>query len=208
MRPGPGSARKTEQVTETVTLPGLEGRPATAREMEWLVRRSIGIGLPAPSTLCPAEQGEWGPDDMHSFADSVEVAGAPLGRTVQLTSRGLNNPVERHVAVMSVGRLEELEAPDPGREPWLAHTDKVMVVDLYDPFHLEQLELSRETSEHDVRVEVVASTVAVLNEQIARGDFFLCASEKQRDFWLGDACASGGHACPLDHTVPVEEAYA
>ena len=40
-------------------------------------------------------------------------------------------------------------------QPWLAQTDKVMVVDLYDPFHLEQLELSRETSEHDVRVEVV-----------------------------------------------------
>ncbi len=70
-------------------------------------------------------------------------------------------------------------------QPWLARTNKVMVVDLYDPFHLEQLELSREADEHDVRIDVVASTVAVLNEQIARGDFFLCASEKQRDFWLG-----------------------
>ena len=39
---------QVEQVTETVTLPGLEGRPATAREMEWLVRRSMGIGLPSP----------------------------------------------------------------------------------------------------------------------------------------------------------------
>jgi glycosyltransferase involved in cell wall biosynthesis len=76
-------------------------------------------------------------------------------------------------------------------QPWLAQTDKVMVVDLYDPFHLEQLELSREADEHDVRVEVVASTVAVLNEQIARGDFFLCASEKQRDFWLGALAALG-----------------
>ena len=76
-------------------------------------------------------------------------------------------------------------------QPWLAKTDKVMVVDLYDPFHLEQLELSSEVAEHDVRVEVVASTVAVLNEQIARGDFFLCASEKQRDFWLGALGALG-----------------
>ena len=75
-------------------------------------------------------------------------------------------------------------------QPWLAQSDKVLVVDLYDPFHLEQLELSRE-AEHDVRVEVVASTVAVLNEQIARGDFFLCASDKQRDFWLGQLAAVG-----------------
>jgi glycosyltransferase involved in cell wall biosynthesis len=76
-------------------------------------------------------------------------------------------------------------------QPWLTGSDKVMVVDLYDPFHLEQLELSREVAEHDVRVEVVASTVAVLNEQIARGDFFLCASDKQRDFWLGALGAIG-----------------
>jgi glycosyltransferase involved in cell wall biosynthesis len=83
-------------------------------------------------------------------------------------------------------------------QPWLAKTDKIMVVDLYDPFHLEQLELSSEVAEHDVRVEVVASTVAVLNEQIARGDFFLCASEKQRDFWLG-ALGALGRINPLTY---------
>ena len=33
--------------------------------------------------------------------------------------------MERHVAVLSVGRLEEIEAPDPGHEPWLAHTDRL-----------------------------------------------------------------------------------
>ena len=32
---------------------------------------------------------------------------------------------------------------------------------------------------------------AVLNEQLLRGDFLLCASEKQRDFWLGQLAALG-----------------
>ena len=35
------------------------------------------------------------------------------------------------------------------------------------------------------------SSTDVLNEQLRRGDFFLCASEKQRDFWLGQLAAVG-----------------
>jgi hypothetical protein len=112
-----------ERITEAVALPGLEGRPATAHEMEWLLRRSLGIGLPAPRELAPVTGGEWGSDDLHSFADQVEYETAPLGRTVKLTSRTTGDPVERHVAVMSVGRVEEVEVPDPGREPWMSHTD-------------------------------------------------------------------------------------
>jgi glycosyltransferase involved in cell wall biosynthesis len=37
----------------------------------------------------------------------------------------------------------------------------------------------------------VADTKTVLNEQLLRGDFFLCASTKQRDFWLGQLAALG-----------------
>ncbi|HSE71134.1 MAG TPA: ATP-binding protein, partial [Nocardioidaceae bacterium] len=74
--------------------------------------------------LSPAEGREWEPDDLHSFTDEVDYAAQPLGRTVQVTGRG-PTPIERHVAVMSVGRLEEIEAPDPGHEPWLAHTDRL-----------------------------------------------------------------------------------
>jgi glycosyltransferase involved in cell wall biosynthesis len=33
------------------------------------------------------------------------------------------------------------------------------------------------------------SDTAVLNRQLQRGDFFVCASEKQRDFWLGQMSA-------------------
>ena len=93
--------------------------------MEWLLRRSIGLGLPAPADLSPLSSGEWTGDDLHSFTDQVEYEAEPLGRTVRLTSRGTADPVERHVAVMSVGRLEEIEAPDPGHEPWLSHTDRL-----------------------------------------------------------------------------------
>jgi hypothetical protein len=116
---------RVEQVTETVGLPGLDGRTASADEMEWLLRRSIGLGLPAPAALSPTDEGAWDADDLHSFTDEVDYAAEPLARTVRVTSRGGTTPLERHVAVMSVGRLEEIDVPDPAQDPWLAHTDRL-----------------------------------------------------------------------------------
>ena len=112
-----------ERVTETMTLPGLDGRPATAPEMEWLLRRSLSIGMPAPTTLAPLDNGRWDTDDLHSFEDGVEYAAEPLGRSVHVTTRGSHKPVERHVAVMSIGRVEEIDAPEASQDPWLSHTD-------------------------------------------------------------------------------------
>jgi GT2 family glycosyltransferase len=72
--------------------------------------------------------------------------------------------------------------------PWIADTDKVIVVDVYDPMHLEQLEQTKELDPITRRQQVDATTT-VLNEQLSRGDFFLCASEEQRHFWLGQLAA-------------------
>jgi hypothetical protein len=114
-----------ERVTETIGLPGLEGRPATGPEMEWLLRRSVGLGLPAPASLSSVNDTAWAGDDLHSFTDQVDYAAQPLARTVTVTGCTGGTAIKRHVAVMSVGRLEEIEAPDPAREPWLAHTDRL-----------------------------------------------------------------------------------
>ncbi|HEY3738148.1 MAG TPA: glycosyltransferase [Jatrophihabitans sp.] len=74
--------------------------------------------------------------------------------------------------------------------PWLAKTDKVLVADLYDPMHLEQLEQTR-GDEVLSRAKDIASTTEALNLQLRRGDYFICASEKQRHFWLGQLAGVG-----------------
>ncbi|MDQ4068699.1 MAG: glycosyltransferase family 4 protein, partial [Actinomycetota bacterium] len=76
------------------------------------------------------------------------------------------------------------------KRPFLLESDKVLVADVYDPLHLEQLEQGRDEGWRG-RLAAVQSATAVLNEQLLRGDFFLCASEKQRDFWLGQLAALG-----------------
>jgi GT2 family glycosyltransferase/glycosyltransferase involved in cell wall biosynthesis len=74
--------------------------------------------------------------------------------------------------------------------PWLAKSQKIIVCDIYDPMHLEQLEQTR-GQDAEQRGRDVANTTTVLNQQLARGDFFLCASDKQRHFWLGQMAAVG-----------------
>ena len=66
--------------------------------------------------------------------------------------------------------------------PFMADTDKPVVADVYDPFHLENLESSPDQVEH---------LTGVVNDQLLRGDFFVCASDRQRDFWLGSLAALG-----------------
>ncbi|MGI9022001.1 MAG: glycosyltransferase [Acidimicrobiales bacterium] len=74
--------------------------------------------------------------------------------------------------------------------PFLLSSTKVLVADIYDPMHLEQLEQGRDDGE-DARRLAVRGATEVLNEQLMRGDFFLCANAKQRDFWLGQLAAVG-----------------
>lgn len=74
--------------------------------------------------------------------------------------------------------------------PWIASTDKIIVADIYDPMHLEDLEQQKDLSFAE-RLHRSTDVTTVLNEQILRADFMVCASEKQRDFWLGQLAAMG-----------------
>ncbi len=73
---------------------------------------------------------------------------------------------------------------------WLIDSDKVLIADIYNPFHLEQLEQAKDQGAEG-RARTVSDCTTALNDQLTRGDFFLCASDKQRDFWLGQLSAVG-----------------
>jgi hypothetical protein len=73
---------------------------------------------------------------------------------------------------------------------FIPDADRVLVADVYDPMHLEQLEQGKEAGDDGRRLAIEGATAA-LNEQLLRGDFFLCASDKQRDLWLGHLASLG-----------------
>jgi glycosyltransferase involved in cell wall biosynthesis len=71
-----------------------------------------------------------------------------------------------------------------------ASSTKIVVCDMYDPMHLELLEQGKDETDEQRELDLIGVT-KVLNTQLERGDFFLCASERQRHFWLGHLTALG-----------------
>jgi glycosyltransferase involved in cell wall biosynthesis len=73
--------------------------------------------------------------------------------------------------------------------PLLARLDKYVVVDLYDPFLLAVL---AQFNENTIALNASYNLMhQVLERHMAVADFSICASERQRDYWLGRYCALG-----------------
>jgi glycosyltransferase involved in cell wall biosynthesis len=73
--------------------------------------------------------------------------------------------------------------------PLLKNLDIPVIVDLSCPFVLENLEAFADGS-FASQMAMHRRSVTVTNELLQAGDFFICASEKQRDFWLGMLAAN------------------
>jgi len=71
----------------------------------------------------------------------------------------------------------------------LRQCDKILVSDLYDPVPLEGLERHKDPASEDMRI--MANQVRMMNTQLQLADYFLCASDRQRDLWLGHLLALG-----------------
>ena len=66
----------------------------------------------------------------------------------------------------------------------LKQTNAYLILDIYDPYNLATLE---EYSNKPIkeRINIHQDILKTINEQLYYGDFFICASQRQRDFWLG-----------------------
>ncbi|MGH3912319.1 MAG: glycosyltransferase [Pseudonocardiaceae bacterium] len=127
------------------------------------------------------------------------LAGEHDVRLICLNPRCAPPPAEfdvRHVPAHAIGpeldwaQVVVLQGHVLEKVPALKKSRHIVVADIYDPMHLEQLEQGRDLDDQD-RAHVVEGTTEVLSNQLRRGDFFLCASQRQRHFWLGHLAAIG-----------------
>jgi GT2 family glycosyltransferase/glycosyltransferase involved in cell wall biosynthesis len=113
-----------------------------------------------------------------------EHVDAPFG-VLTVTRKELAEQVEWADVVVLQGHTLEM-APELKKRD----STTLVVCDIYDPMHLELLEQGKQDTDEQRAKDIVGVT-KVLNTQLRRGDFFLCASDRQRHFWLGHLAALG-----------------
>ncbi len=69
--------------------------------------------------------------------------------------------------------------------PFLLTGKVPLIIDLYDPLHIEMLAINDAALQSRGVKSLYEKTLDMLLAQLKYGDFFICASERQRDFWLG-----------------------
>jgi len=81
--------------------------------------------------------------------------------------------------------------------PFLTKLGKPLVLDMYNPFLLEGLQREAE-ADLLKKLTTHENDLQALRLQLRAGDFFLCADERQRDYWLGMLSAMG-RVNPYNH---------
>ena len=168
------------------------------RGLESVTADRLGVLLITPQPLGPrmagpairtlelaaalARDGRGGPVTVVSLS-GVDRAASGVALTTAESPRDLRRLVEAVAAVVIQGDVL-------GLHPWLVEEDVPLVVDAYDPYHLEQLEQARPLGPRQRRA-VVRDCVRSLNIQLARADLVLCASPRQRSLWIGHLAALG-----------------
>lgn len=71
----------------------------------------------------------------------------------------------------------------------LVDSSMPLAIDWFDPFHVEALH--RGGIDRIRRIDLIDGAHLTLREQAARGDFFICSNEAQRNHWLGWLAAAG-----------------
>jgi len=105
---------------------------------------------------------------------------ATSAQLLQHTPENIAELTHRHDVILFQGYIFD-------QYPLLRHLNKILIADLYDPIVLEGLEQIKS----GMAVLPIAEQIRTVNDQLKMADYFLCASDRQRDLWLGHLLTLG-----------------
>lgn len=159
----------TNDVLGVLRRRGFKARAATQRQVEWLMHRSVGLGLPDPiDNYVPV--GPLLKDDITTFQDGVDVDPLPVEpgvrrpKYVKVTGYSDRNPTPEGVtadtwytAVLTFGRMEHLEIPER-LLPWVGLSQQL-------DFPIEWSLRAKLRSGEDAK-EDMTKAIKVVDEQV------------------------------------------
>lgn len=101
---------------------------------------------------------------------------------ISVSAQRLKELAEKHDVIICQGIILS-------RYPFLAELPIIKVIDLYDPLPVEALE--KPTGNVEDQITFHNALITHHRHFLMSGDFFLCASERQWDYWVGMLTAVG-----------------
>lgn len=142
-------ATDVRAVDQVMAGAGMDARPAGAADLDWLLTRSIGLGLPAPLTSNSAPVEAWSAGDLPEWTDGIEwTSPAPYSPHLVVSGDRDGQRVTRYVSVLTLGRMELPEVPEQWG-PWLQRLDRL-------PFAYEVSALIDLRESEEARAEINA----------------------------------------------------
>lgn len=159
----------------------------------WEFARFLGQHLPVKLIVPPFISMDHTPSSVDFPASSIHVCNRP---------EDLSKLAESCDVIVTLGVILYFY-------PFLADLGKPLVLDMYNPFLLEDLQRMA-TEDASKQLNSHESFWEAMRLQCLAGDFFICAGEKQRDYWLGVLSAMGRvnpftyrHDSTLRHLIDV-----
>jgi len=117
-------AKDAAEVAGLVAGPGLNGRPASTSEVEYLLRRSMALGHKAPTALSPVGDDPWDESDLEELTAATRFEAGAFASAVKVVRDGDYGPSERFVTVLTLGKVDAIQVPDHEHSPWMAMAEQ------------------------------------------------------------------------------------
>lgn len=116
-------AQTVDRLDEVMAAPGVDSYAATPREMDWLVRKSLGLGCSLTPTTA-IEDDDLDAEELSDFTRQVSWSVGSLADSVEVVSSQEATQQSRHAVVLTLAALPELLIPEVD-QPWIARADQL-----------------------------------------------------------------------------------